>query len=138
MFCLVRELDGLILARTSHPDVEPGIVAVEGSHFGMTHIIEGTPQAVADPEQERRAWKAQRVEQVASIKVTVDELQFDGDETSQDRMARTIAAAGSNDETINWRLADNSAAQVTVAQLKQALRLAGRAQEALWHPSEAV
>lgn len=37
-----------------------------------------------------------------------------------------------NNETVQWVLADNTIAQVTRVQLKQALRLAGEAQTAIW------
>jgi hypothetical protein len=58
-------------------------------------------------------------------------MQFDGDETSQDRMARSIIALDL-DEKVQWVLADNTIAMVTRAQLRQALRLAGEAQTAIW------
>jgi hypothetical protein len=35
-------------------------------------------------------------------------------------------------ETVQWVLADNTIAQVTKEQLRQALRLAGEAQTAIW------
>ena len=61
----------------------------------------------------------------------IDDLQFDGDETSQDRMARSCVALNEG-ETVQWVLADNTIAQVTKEQLRQALRLAGEAQTAIW------
>ena len=81
--------------------------------------------------------KADRAEAVARITVTVDGLTFDGDEASQTRMGRTIAAAVAlgadlSAEKRTWVLADNSIAEVTIAQLAEALRLAGDAQTALW------
>lgn len=75
--------------------------------------------------------KAERAEFVSKIVVTVDNLPFDGDETSQDRMARSCVALNDG-ETVQWVLADNSIAQVTKEQLRQALRLAGEAQTAIW------
>lgn len=75
--------------------------------------------------------KAERAEYVSKIIVTVDGLAFDGDETSQDRMARSCVALNDG-ETVQWVLADNSIAQVTKEQLRQALRLAGEAQTAIW------
>ena len=81
--------------------------------------------------------KMDRAEAVARITVTVDGMTFDGDEASQTRMGRTIAAAvalGADlaEEKRTWVLADNSIAEVTIAQLAEALRLAGDAQTALW------
>lgn len=68
---------------------------------------------------------------------TVQVLSFDGDETAQGRMARTITAAQAlgvdiNTETRTWVMSDNSIEQVTIAELAEALRLAGDAQTALW------
>lgn len=76
--------------------------------------------------------KAKRALIVASIIVEVDGMKFDGDETSQDRMARSVVALNDDTETVQWVLADNTVAQVTRVQLKQALRLAGEAQTAIW------
>lgn len=75
--------------------------------------------------------KEKRASIVASIIVEVDGMKFDGDETSQDRMARSIVALNDG-ETVQWVLADNTIAQVTKEQLRQALRLAGEAQTAIW------
>ena len=75
--------------------------------------------------------KEKRASDVASIIVEVDGMKFDGDETSQDRMARSIVALNA-EETVQWVLADNTIAQVTKEQLRQALRLAGEAQTSIW------
>lgn len=93
------------------------------------------PEMSQRAEEARQAWKDQRAEAVASIKVTTAAGNtFDGDETSQTRMARAITAlsfapAGT---TTNWVLADNTAAQVTVDELAEALMLAGAEQSRLW------
>ena len=80
--------------------------------------------------------KALRTEAVSKITVTVDGMEFDGDEIAQDRMARAITMFQANnlpaDYQTDWVLADNTIAKVTVAQLSQALLLAGQAQTALW------
>lgn len=86
------------------------------------------------PEQLREQAKAARTAAVAAITVTVTSGKvFDGDEASQTRMARAIigmqAAAA---PTITWTLADNTIAEVTVAELTEALILAGQQQAALW------
>jgi hypothetical protein len=86
------------------------------------------------PEQLREQAKAARAAAVAAIDVTVTSGKtFDGDEDSQTRMARAIlgmqAAAV---PTITWTLADNTIAEVTVAELTEALILAGQQQAALW------
>ena len=80
--------------------------------------------------------KAERADAVSKITVTVDGMVFDGDEVSQERMARTITAAVATGEdmsaTTTWVLADNTVAQVSMQQLAQALRAAGEAQTELW------
>lgn len=76
--------------------------------------------------------KSERADYVSKIVVEVDGMMFDGDETSQDRMARSVVALNDDTETVQWVLADNTIAQVTRVQLKQALRLAGEAQTAIW------
>lgn len=99
--------------------------------------------AVPEPTEEEKTAselaqaKAERAEAVSKIIVEVDGMKFDGDETAQGRMGRTIAAAialGVDIETYTqtWVLADNTVAQVTIKQLAQALKLAGEAQTALW------
>lgn len=80
--------------------------------------------------------KAERADAVNKITVTVDGMVFDGDETSQERMSRTITAAVATGEdmsaTTTWVLADNTVAQVSMQQLAQALRAAGEQQTKLW------
>lgn len=101
--------------------------------------IVGVPEPTAE-ELEAQALaqaKAERAEAVSKITVEVDGMTFDGDEESQTRMGRTIAAAialGVDLTTYKqvWVLADNTVAEVTISQLAQALKLAGEAQTALW------
>ena len=100
-------------------------------------LTEPEPTADEVAAQELAQAKAERAEAVSKITVTVDGLTFDGDEASQTRMGRTIAAAVAlgadlSAEKRTWVLADNSIAEVTIAQLAEALRLAGDAQTALW------
>jgi hypothetical protein len=78
--------------------------------------------------------KAQRTAQVEAIKVTTQSgKEFDGDETSQTRMARAVLAlqtTGTPD--VKWVLANNVPTVVTLAELAEALALAGGAQAAIW------
>lgn len=78
--------------------------------------------------------KAQRSAQVEAIKVTTQSgKEFDGDETSQTRMARAVLAlqtTGTPD--VKWVLANNIPTVVTLAELAEALALAGGAQAAIW------
>jgi len=88
--------------------------------------IEAIAQANAVAE-----FKAARPAVIQAIKVTVDGMEFDGDEVSQTRMARAITVMDDTDTT-TWVLANNTPATVTKAQLTAALRLAGEAQTAAW------
>lgn len=80
--------------------------------------------------------KAERADAVANIRVWVDGMEFDGDETSQERLSRTITAATATGAKMTdyttWVLADNTVAQVTIEQLATALRKAGEKQTELW------
>lgn len=77
--------------------------------------------------------KRERAIKVAAIKVEVDGMTFDGDESAQSRMARAITAAETAGlESTVWVLADNSIATVTKAQLQQALSKAMLAMAELW------
>lgn len=107
--------------------------------------IAGGFQIVAAPEptEEEKAAaelaqaKAERTEAVSRITVEVDGMVFDGDEPAQGRIGRTVAAALAlgvdiNTEKRTWVLADNTIAQPTIAQLAEALRLAGDKMTELW------
>lgn len=90
-------------------------------------------QQAAEALRLREVWKAHRQAAVDAITVTVNGKVFDGDEVSQTRMARAIIgmqAAGV--PAINWTLADNTVTQASVAELTEALVLAGQRQAELW------
>lgn len=117
--------------------------AKEWKKLGVTYTIKEIPDPVpTEPTEEeirqRELEEAKRVREdaVAAIKVTVDEMEFDGDETAQGRMSRTITAALNTGETMDsktyWVLANNEVAQVTIGQLSRALRAAGEEQTRLW------
>ncbi|MGE6117091.1 DUF4376 domain-containing protein [Aeromonas salmonicida] len=80
-----------------------------------------------------RSWKLEREEKVRAIVVEVDGLRFDGDEDSQNCMARAVAAADLMTETTEWTLADNTVATVSMQTLKTACRLAGEEQTRIWN-----
>ena len=104
------------------------IEEVNGEYF-IRQVAPPTEEEIAAEELAKA--KAERADYVSKLVVTVDGMQFDGDETSQDRMARSCVALN-DEETVQWVLADNTIAQVTKEQLRQALRLAGEAQTAIW------
>lgn len=82
----------------------------------------------------REVAKAQRQATVEAIKVTTATGKtFDGDETSQGRMARAIIGMqASGQPAIAWVLADNTPTEATLAELTEAMCLAGQAQAAVW------
>lgn len=106
----------------------------KGDWYEVVAIPAPTPEEQQQALMEQK--KALRAEAVSKITVTVDGMEFDGDETAQDRMARAITMFQANnlpaDTVTPWVLADNTIAEVTVAQLSKALLLAGQAQTALW------
>lgn len=77
--------------------------------------------------------KRAKLDAVAAIVVQVGNKAFDGDEVSQGRMLRAIQIADVTGETTTmWKLADNSVAEVTLSELKEALTLAGKEMSRIW------
>ena len=116
------------------PAIPSGSIAVwKGREWVIEAIPVPEPEPVPEPSEEERieAAKAERAEAVANMTVEVGGLVFDADEVSQDRMSRSIVALDEGEE-IEWTLADKSAAMVTRNTLRQALRLAGAQQTAIW------
>lgn len=86
-------------------------------------------------QKTREELKAQRAIAVEAITVTTSTGKtFDGDEDSQQRMARAILILNANPTvlTTTWTLADNTVADVTKDELIEALTLAGVEQSKLW------
>lgn len=89
--------------------------------------------AIPLPPPTRDELKAKRQEIVDAITVEVNGKVFDGDEISQERMARALKVADITGQTsCTWVLHDNSAVDVTKDELAQALALALQAQSAVW------
>lgn len=86
------------------------------------------------PPTERDTAKTARELAVSQITVTTAAGNtFDGDETSQNRMARaTIALQATGTPSTMWVLSDNSVINASVAELAEALALSGAAQSAVW------
>lgn len=107
-----------------------------GLGAGKTAMTQEEVSAHINPpktaEQVREEWKSERSATVEAIKVTtLAGNTFDGDEVSQGRMARAVSSMEDVD-TVLWVLADNTVIQATKAELREALRLAGSAQAAIW------
>lgn len=116
---------------------EQGNATIEdkGDYYEVVKIPDPTPEELE--KQQLESAKAERAEAVSKIIVEVDNMKFDGDETAQTRMGRTIAAAVAlgvdiDTYTQTWVLADNTVATPTIKQLAQALKLAGEEQTKLW------
>lgn len=97
----------------------------------VTPAMRDTMAAQAARDIEKR----ERQEATNAILVTtVTGLVFQGNEISQSRMTHVLAAYAEElpDATVDWILADNSVANVTLAELDEALRLSVDAQNAIW------
>lgn len=84
--------------------------------------------------QAQQLAKVNRDESVSHIRVTTASGKtFDGDETSQTRMARAVVAlqAAGQTQTL-WVLADNVPTTVSLDELAEALALSGAEQTRLW------
>lgn len=116
--------------------IEQGPVELVDGHYVQTWVQTPRPPEEVAAEELAQA-KTERAEAVSRIIVTVDGMQFDGDEISQTRMSRAVvlAAVFGKDldaTTTKWILADNTVAYPTIRQLAQALMLAGEEQTAVW------
>ena len=80
------------------------------------------------------AAKSIKVEAILGLVVTTTSGKiFDGDEKSQDRMARAINIATITGLTeTQWKLANNEIVMVTLDELKEALALAGQEMSRIW------
>lgn len=123
----------------SESAIELAPAKVDGVWIRRWQIVALSPEAAAENQAQAAAdaldaAKAARHVQVARIKVTTASgKEFDGDETSQTRMARAILAMESVSATeTHWVLATNIPTVVTLAELKEALVLSGEAQAAVW------
>lgn len=114
----------------THEVVDGGAVKEGSVYKRVWNVVALSEEKIA--ENKLNAAKQLRTQQVSEIKVTTASGKvFDGDETAQDRMARAISSMEDSD-TVTWVLADNTVVNVTRAELKEALRLAGLAQTAIW------
>lgn len=136
-------------------DVFPVLTTEKPDHNKATHrVVEEAPLKDADGNW-RQSWgvvplsgaelasnavearavaKAERQVAVDTIVVTTTTGKaFDGDETSQTRMARAIVALqATGTPSISWILANNTVTEATIAELSEALALAGAEQARLW------
>lgn len=117
-------------AQCSPDDIEiPGAPGQFYNWDGSAWVHNAETEAL----QARELAKQARQASVDAITVVVNEKVFDGDETSQTRMSRAIIGMQATGQpTIQWTLADNTVTQATLAELTEALCLAGAKQGELW------
>ncbi|MFM5873905.1 DUF4376 domain-containing protein [Aeromonas veronii] len=96
-------------------------------------VITSSDKSEKEIEQNYLDWKNNRSAQVSAITVQVGGNTYQGDEISQSRIAMAITSSSSDMEKIEWTLADNTTAEVTILQLREVLRLAVMRQTAIWN-----
>ena len=98
-----------------------------------TAMLEEKPRDFSEANRKADT-KAQTLADVSTITVTTSTGKvFDGDETSQDRMIRAIQIANiTGVNTTQWKLADNTIVEVTLAELQEAVTLAGQEMSRIW------
>lgn len=110
---------------------------VDATHGNIGDLWNGTTFTTPVHVPTRAELKAARQAAVNAILVTTAAGNtFNGDETSQDRMARAIIALNARVQTpvptVTWVLANNTTITATAAELTEALAKAGAAQAAVW------
>lgn len=103
--------------------------------LGVAYTEEPDPEPTPEEIEAERLAEAKRLRaaQVAAITVEVDGMVFDGDEVAQARMGRALEVARITSMTSTvWVLADNTVAEVTVAQMERALSAAMLKMAELW------
>jgi len=96
-------------------------------------IAEGVKTAVTFEPTNSEDVNNLRFNETANIVVTIGSgISFNGDETSQTRLSRAITVLATDDDKTTWIDVDGVPHEVTKADLKEALKLAGEAQTALW------
>lgn len=105
------------------------------AQFGVEYVEAPDPEPTPEEIEAKQLEEAKRLRaaKVEAITVEVDGMVFDGNEPAQSRMTRAITAAETAGlESTVWVLADNTVAEVTKAQLQQALSKAMLAMAEVW------
>lgn len=109
-------LDGEFFADWHH-DLE------ELARFAEVDVKRLSKHPEDEAKESREKKKKQRGQSLKSLKVTTKAgNEYDADEESQNRMARTLLVIG--DGSVKWTMADNKSKQVNAADLQEALSLA--------------
>lgn len=83
-------------------------------------------------EYKYNQWKAERQLKVDNIEVELNGVIYQGDETSQTRIARAVSVMEDTD-TVMWVAKDNSVNELSKADLKYILKEAGTKQTLIWN-----
>ena len=126
----VIQLDGIKRLMT---DVEKAEIVTVATNWVQPLGQEGNPTQFQLDAQALANWKESRQLAVESIEVTYDQVVYQGDEISQGRMSRSIAALPDDVMTVPWVAKDNSVHHLNKAQLKAILLDAGNQQSAIWN-----
>jgi hypothetical protein len=122
MTTLTKKVGGVSVPMTTE---EQAAIETEWAANDAEKTVNDANQALADEKQARD-------DEVADLKVTtVAGNEFDANETSQERMTRAVLVLDDLEET-DWKLSDNTWIKASKEELKEALRLAGEAQTAIW------
>ena len=114
-------------------DALPNLVEATGGSVGWSYS-NGVFTVPAPIPKTREELKAERQAAVDVLKVTVSTGKvFDGNDEAQMNMllALQVASIANLTETL-WTLADNTRVMVTLAEMKEAIVLAGLAKSDLW------
>lgn len=95
------------------------------------YVVDDEASASASSIKYKAGVKSAIEKAIATTRVEVDGLGYDGDETATTRMQKAITTLV-RDEEINWRLYDNSMAVVTQTELGKAMRASGVLMSKLW------
>lgn len=121
----------LPVLRKAHPNlVFPDTVDVPMlEELGVT--VRDLPDPPLPVETAEEVAKYERRKAIEALVVTVDGIDFEGNETAQSRMLRVLYATP-EDGTVEWVDAHNAVHTITRAQLQQAYNLAIAKMEELW------
>lgn len=104
-----------------------------GVRYLETEVVPKPPTPQEESAKKLSRAKRLRTVQVDTIVVTVNGKKFNGDEYSQSRMVRIITANEHKPiQNIRWVLSDDTVADVTVDELKEALYLSVVEMEKVW------
>lgn len=105
---------------------------LEATGIKITEVPDPEPVKETPITAIQRA-KDERRRKIDSIVVTVDGMDFEGNEIAQTRMSKIIVASELEGlDVIEWVLADDSVEVVTLEQLRKAFILANKEMERLW------